>query len=100
MSEIYHRGPIVCSISTPDDFTYGYRGGLYDDPKNYTKETIDHNVEVDSNSQQPQQPPRPAGTGLHWLSSEGMMFVHTAQRVSGNCSQVAAALANVCLRHP
>ena len=53
MSEIYHRGPIVCSISTPDDFTYGYRGGLYDDPKNYTKETIDHNVEVDSNSQQP-----------------------------------------------
>ena len=49
MSEIYHRGPIVCSISTPDDFTYGYRGGLYDDPKNYTKETIDHNVEVDSN---------------------------------------------------
>ena len=47
MSEIYHRGPIVCSISTPDDFTYGYRGGLYDDPKNYTKETIDHNVEVD-----------------------------------------------------
>ena len=49
MSEIYHRGPIVCSISTPDDFTYGYRGGLYDDPKNYTKETIDHNVEVNSN---------------------------------------------------
>ena len=24
MSEIYHRGPIVCSISTPEDFTYGY----------------------------------------------------------------------------
>ena len=23
MSEIYERGPIVCSIATPDDFTYG-----------------------------------------------------------------------------
>ena len=46
MSEIYHRGPIVCSISTPEDFTYGYRGGLYNDPKNYTYESIDHNVEV------------------------------------------------------
>ena len=22
MSEIYQRGPIVCSIATPDDFTY------------------------------------------------------------------------------
>lgn len=46
MSEIYHRGPIVCSISTPEDFTYGYRGGIYNDPKNYTYESIDHNVEV------------------------------------------------------
>ncbi|CAK0781499.1 hypothetical protein CVIRNUC_005389 [Coccomyxa viridis] len=46
MSEIYHRGPIVCSISTPEDFTYGYRGGIYNDPLNYTKESIDHNVEV------------------------------------------------------
>ena len=45
-SEIYHRGPIVCSISTPEDFTYGYRGGIYNDPKNYTYESIDHNVEV------------------------------------------------------
>ena len=46
MSQIYQRGPIVCSISTPYDFTYGYRGGIYNDPRNYTKETIDHNVEV------------------------------------------------------
>ena len=46
MLEIYHRGPIVCSISTPEDFTYGYRGGIYDDPLNYTKDSIDHNVEV------------------------------------------------------
>ena len=46
MSEIYHRGPIVCSISTPEDFTYGYRGGIYNDPLNYTKDSIDHNVEV------------------------------------------------------
>ncbi|EIE22506.1 cysteine proteinase [Coccomyxa subellipsoidea C-169] len=46
MSEIYQRGPIVCSISTPEDFTYGYRGGIYKDPLNYTRETVDHNVEV------------------------------------------------------
>jgi hypothetical protein len=24
MSEIYQRGPIVCSITTPDEFTYSY----------------------------------------------------------------------------
>jgi hypothetical protein len=46
MSEIYKRGPIVCSVDTPEDFTYGYRGGIYKDPLNYTREEIDHNVEV------------------------------------------------------
>lgn len=46
MSEIYQRGPIVCSVATPADFTYGYRAGVYKDPLNYTAEEIDHNVEV------------------------------------------------------
>jgi hypothetical protein len=46
MSEIYQRGPIVCSIATPGDFTYGYRSGIYKDPLNYTRDEIDHNVEV------------------------------------------------------
>ncbi len=43
MNEIYHRGPITCSIATPDEFTYGYRGGIYDG-RNDTD--IDHDVEV------------------------------------------------------
>lgn len=47
MSEIYQRGPIVCSISTPDDFTYEYRGGVYiDTTVNATRDDIDHDVEV------------------------------------------------------
>ena len=25
MSEIFQRGPITCSIATPDSFVYGYR---------------------------------------------------------------------------
>ncbi len=45
MNEIYKGGPIVCSISTPEDFTYGYRAGIWPDEK--TKiEMIDHNVEA------------------------------------------------------
>ncbi|KAK9844141.1 hypothetical protein WJX81_005676 [Elliptochloris bilobata] len=45
MNEIYQKGPIVCSISTPEDFTYGYRAGIWPDEK--TKfDDIDHNVEV------------------------------------------------------
>ena len=46
MSEIYKRGPIVCSVATPEAFDYGYRRGIYDDPQNYTRDTIDHNVEA------------------------------------------------------
>lgn len=46
MNEIYERGPIVCSISTPEDFTYGYRAGIWPDDKKTTVEEIDHNVEV------------------------------------------------------
>ena len=46
MSEIYARGPVVCSVATPEAFDYGYRAGIYDDPLNYTRDAIDHNVEV------------------------------------------------------
>lgn len=46
MSEIYRRGPVVCSVATPEAFDYGYRSGIYKDPKNYTRDAIDHNVEV------------------------------------------------------
>lgn len=45
-AEVYARGPIVCSVATPDDFTYGYRGGVYADPYNYTRDDVDHDVEV------------------------------------------------------
>ena len=45
MNEIYRKGPIVCSISTPRDFTYDYRGGIWaNEPTKF--EEIDHNVEV------------------------------------------------------
>lgn len=47
MSELYQRGPIVCSISTPDDFVYEYRGGVYvDGAVNATRDDVDHDVEV------------------------------------------------------
>ena len=46
MSEIYQRGPITCSIATPDEFTYGYRAGIWKDKSNSTIDDIDHDVEV------------------------------------------------------
>ena len=47
MSELYQRGPIVCSISTPDDFVYEYRGGVYvDRAVNASRDDVDHDVEV------------------------------------------------------
>ena len=47
MSELYQRGPIVCSISTPDDFVYAYRGGVYiDTDANATRDDVDHDIEV------------------------------------------------------
>lgn len=45
-TEIYKRGPITCSISTPDDFTYEYRGGVFRGHTNTTVAEIDHDVEV------------------------------------------------------
>lgn len=29
MSEIYQRGPVTCSIATPDDLVYNYHSGVY-----------------------------------------------------------------------
>jgi hypothetical protein len=68
MREIYKGGPIVCSISTPEDFTYGYRAGIWPDEKT-TIEMIDHNVEARS----PRGPARGVSAGgggavLHRLS--------------------------------
>ena len=50
MREIYARGPITCSIAAMDDLVYSYRGGLYTDPKNYTKDDVDHDIEVRNGS--------------------------------------------------
>lgn len=46
MAEIHARGPITCSIAAMDDLVYSYRGGIYNDPKNYTLDDVDHDVEV------------------------------------------------------
>lgn len=44
MSEIHQRGPIACSIATPDDFVYNFSSGVYMD-KGHAKD-VDHDVEV------------------------------------------------------
>ena len=44
MNEIRARGPLVCSIATPEDFDYGYHGGVAVDKTNSTD--VDHDVEV------------------------------------------------------
>jgi hypothetical protein len=44
MSEIYQRGPITCSIATPDEFVYGYHSGIWHDKFNSSE--VDHDVEV------------------------------------------------------
>ncbi|GAB4814766.1 hypothetical protein N2152v2_001812 [Parachlorella kessleri] len=44
MTEIYKRGPITCSMSTPSEFDYGYHRGFYIDTTNSTD--VDHDVEV------------------------------------------------------
>lgn len=43
MSEIHANGPIVCSIATPDEFVYGYHGGIWN---GFNDTDVDHNVEV------------------------------------------------------
>eukprot|EP00128_Syssomonas_multiformis_P009207 Colp12_sorted_trinity150504_noHs@5723 len=44
MSEIYHRGPVVCGVAATDDLVYNYRGGIYEDKTNNTD--VDHDVEL------------------------------------------------------
>jgi hypothetical protein len=44
MTEILERGPIVCEMATPNDFCFGYTGGIWHDPKNSSE--VDHDVEV------------------------------------------------------
>eukprot|EP00884_Botryococcus_braunii_P007130 jgi/Botrbrau1/16418/Bobra.0142s0017.1 len=46
MSEIFKRGPIVCSMAVPYILEYDYRGGVYIDHSNSTIKEIDHDVEV------------------------------------------------------
>ena len=44
MSEIYQRGPITCSMACSDEFSYGYRGGVFRPIVNATD--VDHDVEI------------------------------------------------------
>lgn len=45
MTEIRKNGPITCSISTPEDMIYNYRGEILR-KKDYTISKVDHDVEV------------------------------------------------------
>ncbi|GAX80603.1 hypothetical protein CEUSTIGMA_g8038.t1 [Chlamydomonas eustigma] len=45
MNEIYHRGPITCSVAAENDFTYNYDGSIFSE-NNFTEDQIDHDVEV------------------------------------------------------
>uniref|UniRef100_A0A7S0RGQ9 Peptidase C1A papain C-terminal domain-containing protein n=1 Tax=Chlamydomonas leiostraca TaxID=1034604 RepID=A0A7S0RGQ9_9CHLO len=44
MAEIYHRGPIVCSITCPDDFTWSYDGSIWNDTSGDMD--VDHDIEI------------------------------------------------------
>lgn len=47
MSEISTRGPITCSMATPEVFDYGYHKGIaMDTARNWTADDVDHDVEV------------------------------------------------------
>jgi len=43
-AEIYARGPVTCGLVCPDEFTYGYEGGVFHYKGNETD--VDHDVEV------------------------------------------------------
>jgi hypothetical protein len=45
-AELLARGPIVCSIATPDSFTYEYRGGIFDDHNSSTLDDVDHDISI------------------------------------------------------
>jgi len=44
MSEVLARGPVTCGAVCPDDFAYGYDGGIYRYTGNETD--MDHDVEI------------------------------------------------------
>jgi len=44
MSEVLERGPITCGMVCPDEFVYGYDGGIYKYHGNQTD--MDHDVEI------------------------------------------------------
>ncbi|KAI3425307.1 hypothetical protein D9Q98_009072 [Chlorella vulgaris] len=44
MNELFHRGPITCSMATVEVFDYGYHRGVARDTTNATE--VDHDVEV------------------------------------------------------
>jgi len=44
MDEVFHNGPVVCGMTAPDSFTYGYHGGVWEDLTNSSD--IDHDVEI------------------------------------------------------
>jgi len=44
MSEIYARGPVTCGLVCPDEFVYGYKGGIFNYKGN--ESDVDHDVEV------------------------------------------------------
>jgi hypothetical protein len=43
-AEIYARGPVTCGLVCPDEFVYGYKGGIFEYKGNETD--VDHDVEV------------------------------------------------------
>jgi hypothetical protein len=43
--ELHARGPITCSMATPETFDYGYHGGVYMDPF-HNNTDVDHDIEV------------------------------------------------------
>eukprot|EP00798_Chlamydomonas_sp_ICE-L_P017757 gene17757-24119_t len=43
MSEILHHGPITCSVTSNDEFVYGYNGSIWNET---TDKDVDHDVEV------------------------------------------------------
>jgi hypothetical protein len=45
MAEIRKNGPITCSIATPDDMVYDYRGGIML-ATDFKKSEVDHDIEV------------------------------------------------------
>jgi len=44
MSEVFARGPVTCGLVCPDEFVYGYKGGVIHYKGNETD--VDHDVEV------------------------------------------------------